>query len=139
MKRVLIALAGALVALMMAAVPAGALAQEHGPNNDPSTSINPAGETGANPAHGPSCGATIEPEPGVEVTIECENSRENPGPNPGTNPPGLWDNPFGGVNLGAWNAFFQTRGTSTSICGIWATDAEATAAGEEGAPTCENS
>ncbi|MDG2111465.1 MAG: hypothetical protein P8N02_02490 [Actinomycetota bacterium] len=139
MKRALIALAGALVALTVTAVPAGALAQEHGPNKDPSTSINPAGETGANPAHGPAYGATIEPEPGLEVTIICENSGENPGPNPGSHPAGLSDNPFGGLNLGAWNAFFQTRGTSTSICGIWATDAEATAAGGPGAPTCENS
>lgn len=118
MRRLLIALATTLVTVVLMSGSASAIAQYHGPNDDTgTTSINPDG--GANPAHGPSCGQIFD----------CDNSSPNPGgPNgEGTTPPGL---DAAGLNVGAWNAYFQTRETNTAICGIWATNQEAIDANE---------
>ena len=84
---------------------------------------------GANPAHGPSCGLFLD----ADGESECAR---HSGPEGGVHPAGLND-PLGAGNLGAWNSVFQSNENS-AICGIWATDAEATAAGEPGAPTCES-
>jgi hypothetical protein len=113
---------GAIVALLtvLTVAPAFAIAVDTG--QGPQTPIAPQGgphDDGPNNAHGPACGNEdftgpdgcanhTSPDAAVDAT---ENV-------PGLNTPD-------GTNLGAWNAFFQTRNTNSAICGIWATVGEA--------------
>ncbi len=112
---------GAIAALftIATAVPASAIAVDKGGPNGGAVSVivpqfGPHG--GPNDAHGPACG-TIDagtpdgcfnhtsPEAAIAATAVV----------PGLNL---------GINLGAWNAVFQSSDNS-AICGIWATVGEA--------------
>jgi hypothetical protein len=138
MKAKLIAafVAGLLV-MAAGATPAGAIAVEKGGPNGETTTVNdPAitkgggpNATGANPAHGPWCGV-IEAE---ENGRTCARHADHP-----DNAAAYNDNLNAEINVGAWNSVFQSNENS-AICGIWATQLEATAAGADGAelPTCE--
>jgi hypothetical protein len=95
---------GAIAALFTIAtvVPASALAvknDQHGPK----TAVPQFTDDGAfSNAHGPMCGV-----------LPCPNNNSHAG---AINPGGL-SNPFGDVNVGAWNGVFQSNENS-AICGI---------------------
>lgn len=111
---------------------AGAIAVEKG--NGETTTVNDPAITqgqgpnadGLNPAHGPVCGVLPEELP-------CARHADHP-ENPGAFANGVTDNPFG-VNVGAWNAVFQSNDNS-AICGIWAT-AEEVPEGEPPEAACD--
>jgi hypothetical protein len=133
--KLIAAFVAGLLGLAAGAIPAGAIAVDKG-NGGPTT-VNDPGITkgggpnadGANPAHGPWCGV-IEVE---ENGTTCARHADHPGDNGAYN-----DSLVADINVGAWNSVFQSNEKS-AICGIWATQDEATAAGADGAglPTCE--
>lgn len=100
---------------------AGAIAIEKGNGetttvNDPAiTQGNGPNADGLNPSHGPVCGLL------PDLGLHCARHPDHPA-NPGAFANGVTDNPFG-VNVGAWNAVFQSSDNS-AICGIWATTEE---------------
>jgi len=100
-----------LLTLGLSFGPAGAIEVETGQGpktvNDPLTTKGGGPNSdGVNPAHGPFCGLILEAE-----GVECARHADHPGD--GVFPKGMNE----GVNLGAWNAFFQSNENSV-ICGI---------------------
>ncbi len=134
-QKIVVLLTVAMFTMSIGIAQADAIAVQKG--NGETTTVNAPDQTqgngpnseGANPAHGPSCGLFLD-EDGESVCAR------HSGPEGGVHPPGLND-PTGYGNLGAWNSVFQSNENS-AICGIWATTAEAEAAGEPEAPTCED-
>ncbi len=119
---------GAIAALftIVTVVPASAIAIEKGgPNGDTSVIVPQFGHTprpGANDAHGPACGTADAGTPdGCANHTSPDAAIAATAVVPGLN---------AGINLGAWNAVFQSSEDS-AICGIWATVAEAEAGFEE--------
>jgi hypothetical protein len=118
---------GAIAALftIATAVPASAIAvNKGGPNGEAVSVIVPqfGPHGGPNDAHGPACGTIDAGTPGG-----CFNHSSPDAAIAATAAvPGL----NAGINLGAWNAVFQSSDNS-AICGIWAKTTEAEAGFEE--------
>ena len=126
---------GAIAALftIVTIVPASAIGIQKG-NGETMTVLDPANlveideilvPTGVSYAHGPSC----------DAFGGCENHESAT----------AFDHAFvnlhltADMNFGGWNGVFQNNSPEgKGICGIWATNDEAAAAGEAGAPTCES-
>jgi hypothetical protein len=106
MRKIAVVLVVLVAGLTLSVSTASALEVSTGQGNK--TVIDPVGDTGANPAHGPGCAIAV-----------CEGSGTNPGgPNGEGTSPGGFEHP----NLGAWNAYFNTTGTNSAICGIASAD-----------------
>ncbi len=99
---------GAIAALftIATAVPASALAVENEQHGAKTVVPQFTDDDEFSNAHGPLCGALPN----------CPNNNSHAG---AINPGGL-SNPFGDVNVGAWNGVFQSNENS-AICGISAT------------------
>jgi hypothetical protein len=111
---------GAIVALFTIAtvVPASAIAVDTG--NEAKTVLDDGLNPVKSPAHGPLCGAGIDP---VDCSGSPGVSTENPG-RPGAGPMAHPTNSLG-INAGAWNAVFGPGGTSnenSAICGVTVSD-----------------
>jgi hypothetical protein len=112
---------GAIAALFTVLTVAPALAIAQNTGQGAKTSIAPQGgphDDGPNNAHGPACGNSDFTGDGCANHTSPDAAVDATSSVPGLNTPG-------GTNLGAWNAVFQTMGTNSAICGIWATVEEA--------------